>query len=294
LKQAAQECKSQLLSQIKNQLNNSQTNLNMNCNINQNFVQNFAIKVNSNDKENQNYQNRIPKMNMSNKNYNNSSNINSPYNMNNNNYNYNNNNNFINNSPFPFTNTTTNNIYKNMNFSPLNQHLISTNKNNNNNNNNFNSSDLYFELDNMTLDSSPNSNGNLNINSHPYNPPKRINSSGNLEYSSKKEPLKSKSSFFISNNTNNETEKGEDFKSLNHLFENLTINFWDFAKTQKGSRSLQKLLNHVEPEEINQMINISKDHFKELMTNVYGNYFCQKLIQSCSADQRISVLKNVN
>jgi len=38
---------------------------------------------------------------------------------------------------------------------------------------------------------------------------------------------------------------------------------------------------------------VSSKNFKELMTDSYGNYFVQKLIQSCSANQRLFILRHV-
>lgn len=96
--------------------------------------------------------------------------------------------------------------------------------------------------------------------------------------------------------------KGEEFADLQELKNSTNMELWDYAKTQKGSRyilyfiffrNLQKLLNKLQPENIDILLENLKNNFAEMMKDTYGNYFCQKLIQTCSADQRIFILKNV-
>lgn len=57
---------------------------------------------------------------------------------------------------------------------------------------------------------------------------------------------------------------------------------------------MQKFLNKITPEDLDYFINALGYNLPLLMTDVYGNYFCQKLFQSCSAEQRISILNYVN
>lgn len=117
--------------------------------------------------------------------------------------------------------------------------------------------------------------------------PKRNQSTGHLD--TKAVSQKPKASLFMSN----EVDKGDEFENLDELMKSITCNLWDYAKTQKGSRNLQKLLNKIEQEELDKILNECKNNFKDLMTNIYGNYFCQKLIQCCSSDQRMFILRNV-
>ena len=35
------------------------------------------------------------------------------------------------------------------------------------------------------------------------------------------------------------------------------------------------------------------EHLSDLMTDNYGNYFCQMLLSSCSGDQRMGILKSI-
>ena len=120
--------------------------------------------------------------------------------------------------------------------------------------------------------------------------PKRRNSASNLNINAAKYTIKKKTSLFM----NSEADKGDDFDSLDALIESLNGTMWDYAKTQRGSRNLQKLINEIQPSEIDKILEICKNNFYDLMTNVYGNYFCQKLIQCCSSEQRVFILRNVN
>lgn len=57
---------------------------------------------------------------------------------------------------------------------------------------------------------------------------------------------------------------------------------------------LQKYLDKISPEAINYIIKMISNKFSKLMTDTYGNYFCQKLIQSCDSGQRIQILEHVS
>ncbi len=58
-------------------------------------------------------------------------------------------------------------------------------------------------------------------------------------------------------------------------------------------RVMQKFLNKITPENLNFFVNALGNKISMIMTDLYGNYFCQKLFQSCSADQRITLLNYV-
>jgi len=110
--------------------------------------------------------------------------------------------------------------------------------------------------------------------------PKRTNSASQIEI--KKMSGKSgRGSLFM--NVLEKEEKGEDFADLHELMKSINIPLWDYAKTQRGSRNLQKLLNKIEPSGLDEILEFLKNNFPELMVDTYGNYFCQKLIQSCSS-----------
>ncbi len=136
---------------------------------------------------------------------------------------------------------------------------------------------------------SPNDSGNVSLiddfnNFLSLKPvPKRINS--NLDVKKKN----AKSSLFL----NNDDEKCEEFEDVQDMINTINCEVWIYARSQKGSRNLQKLLNKISPEELDVILEKIKKKFAELMTDIYGNYFCQKLIQCCSAEQRMFILRNV-
>jgi hypothetical protein len=130
--------------------------------------------------------------------------------------------------------------------------------------------------------------------------PKRNNSSSNLKSISnqnapnqkRKSPTgKVKTSLFNSNNK--EEEQKTEYKSIKELISKLTTPFYIYAISQKGSRTLQRLLDKIQNEEIDLMLDQLKNNFEDLMTDTYGNYFCQKLFQSCSSEQRLFILKHL-
>jgi hypothetical protein len=128
-----------------------------------------------------------------------------------------------------------------------------------------------------------------NLNFAPVRPqPKRTNSSGNLECKSKGS-TKAKNSLFISD----KDDRCEDFDDIQHLLNSINCELWVYSRTQKGSRNLQKLLNKIQPDDLDIILEKIKNNFYDLMIDIYGNYFCQKLIQCCSAEQRMFILRHV-
>eukprot|EP00831_Metopus_contortus_P064513 TRINITY_DN57736_c0_g1_i1.p1 TRINITY_DN57736_c0_g1~~TRINITY_DN57736_c0_g1_i1.p1 ORF type:complete len:500 (-),score=52.74 TRINITY_DN57736_c0_g1_i1:142-1641(-) len=65
------------------------------------------------------------------------------------------------------------------------------------------------------------------------------------------------------------------------------------AHFQSGSRYLQSQLVKCNPEFISFIIKEIQDHMLEIMTDSFGNYFCQKLFVSCSAEQRLLLLSKI-
>jgi len=56
---------------------------------------------------------------------------------------------------------------------------------------------------------------------------------------------------------------------------------------------MQKLLNKISPEEFDVILKELGDYLPELMVDPYSNYFCQKLAQCCSSEQRKFFLKKI-
>ncbi len=64
-----------------------------------------------------------------------------------------------------------------------------------------------------------------------------------------------------------------------------------FLCTQKGSRILQDYLKKAPVNSINLIIEKMKDSFAKIMSDQYGNYFCQSLVRSVGSEQRLKILK---
>jgi hypothetical protein len=81
---------------------------------------------------------------------------------------------------------------------------------------------------------------------------------------------------------------------MRYFVETLTEPLHSFICSQKGSRVMQKYLHNISPDNLTYLIKKINYNISQLMTDMYGNYFCQKMIQSCSADQRIKLLEYVS
>jgi len=67
-----------------------------------------------------------------------------------------------------------------------------------------------------------------------------------------------------------------------------------FAKNQQGSKYLQRVLAKASPDVLEFIVIEVGDNLHELMVDSYGNYFCQKLLQSSSSKQRLYLLKKLS
>lgn len=67
-----------------------------------------------------------------------------------------------------------------------------------------------------------------------------------------------------------------------------------FAKNQQGSKYLQRVLAKASPDILDFVVLEVGDHLHELMVDSYGNYFCQKLLQSSSSKQRLYLLGKIS
>eukprot|EP00742_Colponemidia_sp_Colp-10_P000746 GILJ01000810.1.p1 GENE.GILJ01000810.1~~GILJ01000810.1.p1 ORF type:complete len:1060 (+),score=180.51 GILJ01000810.1:230-3409(+) len=66
------------------------------------------------------------------------------------------------------------------------------------------------------------------------------------------------------------------------------------AKTQNGSRYVQRQLSRAGPEDVEFIFNEIREGIADLMTDSYGNYMCQRMFQSCSANQRLQLLQTMS
>ncbi len=71
------------------------------------------------------------------------------------------------------------------------------------------------------------------------------------------------------------------------------IELSEFVRCQKGSRIYQRKLKKATTKDIDDMLKSLASHLPNLLTNVYGNYFCQKLYSVCNMRQKIIFLENV-
>ena len=84
-----------------------------------------------------------------------------------------------------------------------------------------------------------------------------------------------------------------DDENFDHFLDRVGENLKFLIKNQKGSRSMQKFLDKIYPEHVNLLLNRISSDLKEIMTDPYGNYFIQKLIQCSSSNQRMIILNIV-
>jgi len=85
----------------------------------------------------------------------------------------------------------------------------------------------------------------------------------------------------------------EEFSDVHEILACLDTKLADYIKSQKGSRDMQKLLNRITPDELDLILGEIGDSLPDLMVDGYSNYFCQKLAQCCSSEQRIFFLKKI-
>lgn len=115
---------------------------------------------------------------------------------------------------------------------------------------------------------------------------------------------------FNNNNNNNNNKKGKknnpsknynNKKKLNTFnneiinikifIENLNTPLDNFICSQTGSRMLQNNLDNFSKQIIDILIDKIKSSFEKLMSDVYGNYFCQKLYNMSNFEQRLLILE---
>ena len=67
----------------------------------------------------------------------------------------------------------------------------------------------------------------------------------------------------------------------------------DLCRDQNGCRHLQTELDSRDDETIEIIYNGAKPYFPELMSDPFGNYLCQKLLETCNDAQRTELVKMV-
>ena len=64
--------------------------------------------------------------------------------------------------------------------------------------------------------------------------------------------------------------------------------------SQRNTLFLQKSLNNISKEEINNIIKEMQGTFSQVIKNKNGNYFCSDLLKVCDKNQRIKILKEIS
>ena len=118
-------------------------------------------------------------------------------------------------------------------------------------------------------------------------PPKKTFSDSNLKLIKHKSENPSKSLFKEKIDSMNEEI------NLAEILANQSFDLPEFIKTQRGSRIMQKELNCISPENLVSLLHRLCPSLTGIMIDTYGNYFSQKLIQCCSPQQRLLILKSV-
>jgi hypothetical protein len=76
--------------------------------------------------------------------------------------------------------------------------------------------------------------------------------------------------------------------------ESLGGEIYALCKDQHGCRYLQKKLEDRNPEQVHMIWLETNQHVTELMTDPFGNYLCQKLLEYCNDDERTVLIENAS
>ncbi|KAI1825724.1 ARM repeat-containing protein [Xylaria intraflava] len=79
---------------------------------------------------------------------------------------------------------------------------------------------------------------------------------------------------------------------LNLPLEQVGGTIYDLCKDQHGCRYLQKQLENRVPEQVHMIWMETNQHVVELMTDPFGNYLCQKLLEYCNDEERTVLIQN--
>lgn len=80
---------------------------------------------------------------------------------------------------------------------------------------------------------------------------------------------------------------------INTRLEDMKGDIFTLCKDQHGCRYLQKKLEEGVPAYRDMIFSETFEHFAELMTDPFGNYLCQKMLEYCTDDQRNRIVESV-
>lgn len=90
-------------------------------------------------------------------------------------------------------------------------------------------------------------------------------------------------------------KRGQDFARLEGVtLESLRGQLYGMSKDQHGCRYMQRKLEDGAPGHVDIIFQETYEHIRELMTDPFGNYLCQKLFEHCSNEQRTILIKTAS
>jgi len=164
---------------------------------------------------------------------------------------------------------------------------------------NYNENNSFFQTQNNITNISNININNINIkkfnptfSQNNYNinvdfPQNFNNNNNNIKKGKKNNPTKNYNNKKKLNTYNNE------IINIKIFIENLNTPLDNFICSQTGSRMLQNNLDNFSKQIIDALIDKIKSSFQKLMSDVYGNYFCQKLYNLSNFEQRLLILESI-
>ena len=121
----------------------------------------------------------------------------------------------------------------------------------------------------------------------------KINPTSSLIFGRKKNGVKKNNNLFKGNQNLTKENKEKDIRDFKKFCEGLKCTLPDYICSQIGSRVMQKYLNRFPPFIITNLIEKIYINFEKMMCDIYGNYFCQKLYNISSTEQRRMILNSI-
>lgn len=105
-----------------------------------------------------------------------------------------------------------------------------------------------------------------------------------------KAPVRPPSSGNISGMSGSNSSKIQEKKSLDSFS---LSEIYALCRDQRGCRLLQRRLQENNPALVSKIFEATHKHMTTLMSDPFGNYFCQKLVEYCSDEQLTSILETI-
>ena len=148
---------------------------------------------------------------------------------------------------------------------------------------NFKNINIYNTINNINYDCRAEFKSDENENYHIYNDKKTSKAIHDKKKNNKKK------NGFMKNGSNKE----KDIKDFKKFCEGIRCPLPDYICSQIGSRVMQKYLNNFPHFIITNLIEQISIYFERIMCDTYGNYFCQKLYNISSIEQRRMILNSM-